>query len=159
MQTAIRRTKSNGESRQETTGPVVTKVGNLTADPELRFSEKGIAYCRMRLAVSTPVKPGDWAGKQKTVFYNVTAFGTLGENAAESLVKGLRLVVKGRGEVRTWTGDDGSEHKAKGVLADALGPDLRWATALVTKSPSYSKPSARRKPDDPVEEDDEEEEF
>ena len=139
----------------------MTKVGNLTSDPELRFSEKGITYCRMRLAVSIPVKPGDWAGETKTAFYDLTAFGSLAENSAESLAKGMRVFVTGKGEVRTWTGDDGTEHKEKGILADALGPDLRWATASVTKASSNSRASGKSEAnegDDNKEEEEEEEE-
>ena len=117
----------------ESSGPVVTKVGNLCADPELRFSEKGSPYCRLRLAISTPVTPGDWKGERTTTFYGVTAFGSLAENAAESLQKGDRIVVTGPGEIRTWTDDAGVEHKEKVILADALGPDLRWADAEVRR--------------------------
>jgi single-strand DNA-binding protein len=116
-------------------GPVVTKIGNLTSEPELRFAEStGKAYCRMRIGVSTPVKAGDWAGERRTDFYDVTAFGSLAENAAESLDKGDRIVVTGQGELRSWTGDNGVEHKGKVIVADALGPDLRWATASVVRT-------------------------
>jgi single-strand DNA-binding protein len=124
-------------------GPVVTKTGNLTSDPELRFAEStGKAYCRMRIGVSTPVKPGDWTGERRTDFYDVTAFGTLAENAAESLEKGDRILVTGQGEVRSWTGDNGVEHKGKVIVADALGPDLRWAMASVVRT-TRARPVAR----------------
>lgn len=119
-------------------GPAVVKVGNLTSDPELRYSPSGKAYVRMRLAVSSPKVPGDWAGERATVFYDVTAFGSLAEHAAESLSKGTRVLVSGRGEVRKWTDDKGQERSGKGILADALGPDLRWATATVARA-SQSK--------------------
>lgn len=114
-------------------GPAVTRVGNITADPELRFSEKGNPYTRLRIAVDVPKVPGDWAGERETTFYGVTCFGSLAENVAESLRKGDRIVVTGRPESRTWTGDDGKEHTEKVILADALGPELRFATAVVTK--------------------------
>ena len=64
----------------------------------------------------------------------MTAFGSLAEHTAESLSKGMRLIVTGKGEVRTWTDNDGTEHSSKGILADAIGPDLRWAKAEVTKA-------------------------
>lgn len=115
-------------------GPVVTKVGNLTADPELAFGASGKPYARLRLAVDTPKVPGDWAGERLTTYYDVTAFGSLAEHAAECLAKGARILVTGTGEVRTWTGEDGAEHRSKGILADALGPDLRWATATVSRA-------------------------
>jgi single-strand DNA-binding protein len=67
--------------------------------------------------------------------------GTLGQHAAASLSKGDRVIVMGRGETRTWTGDDGIEHTSKGILADALGPDLRWAIAKPNKSVHTSSPA------------------
>jgi len=140
MSTATKKTHDTTEASPN--GPVVTKVGNLCADPELRFAASGKPYCRLRIAVSTPVKPGDWAGERKTTFYDVTAFGTLAENAAESLHKGDRVFVTGRGEVRTWTGDDGVERTGKGILADALGPDLRFATVEVQKAHQAGSPAA-----------------
>jgi single-strand DNA-binding protein len=88
----------------------------------------------MRIAVSTPKVEGDWSGERETSFYHVTAFGSLAENVANCLRKGTRVVVTGRGEVRNWTGDDGTEYESEGILADAIGPDLRWATAAVTKT-------------------------
>jgi len=141
MPTARTRNKSKDKAEAPNHGPVVTKVGNLTADPELRYSERETAYCRLRIAVAVPVKAGDWAGERKTAFYGVTAFGTLAENAAECLAKGMRIVVTGLGEVRTWTGDDGAERKEKAILAEALGPDLRWATATVAKVTASKGPA------------------
>jgi single-strand DNA-binding protein len=136
MATIRQRHEASRTSDASATGdPVVTRVGNLTADPELRLGESsGRPYARMRIAVSTPKVPGDWAGEQETSFYDVTAFGTLAENVAWCLSRGTRVVVTGRGEVRTWTGDDGTEHTSEGILADAIGPDLRWATVTVTRS-------------------------
>jgi single-strand DNA-binding protein len=146
MPTATKASEKKTETPSR--GPVVTKIGNLTADPELRFSEKGTPYCRMRLAVSTPVKPGDWAGERKTSYYDVTAFGTLAENATDSLGKGDRVLVTGRGEVRSWTGDDGTDHSEKVILADGLGPDLRWATATIARNASGDRSSSQAPHDD-----------
>lgn len=112
--TTARVEKSGAPDKTAVKGPIVTKVGNLVADPELRFSTAGKAYCRMRLAVSVPVTPGDWGGERQTSFYDVTAFGGLAEHAAESLTKGDRIMVTGAGEMRTWTGDDGTEHQGEG---------------------------------------------
>jgi single-strand DNA-binding protein len=130
-------------------GPVVTKVGNLCADPELRFGNaSGKLYLRARLAVSTPVTPGDWTGEKRTMFYDVTAFTPLAEHVAESLTKGARAIVTGRAQERTWTADDGSEHIEKGILADAIGPDLRWATVKVTKAFPRNRSSGNAEPSD-----------
>ena len=127
-------------------GRVVTVVGNLTADPELRFGQASqTPYARMRIAVSTPKVEGNWSGERETNFYDVTAFATLAVNVAECLTKGTRVVVTGREEVRIWTGEDGTEREAKGILADAIAPDLRWATAKVMKSfrPKTTRGSAQ----------------
>lgn len=113
--------------------PVETQVGNLTADPKLQRSARGTPYCRMRLAVSVPVTHGDWGSGRSTRYFDVTAFGTLAEHCAQSLHRGDRVVVAGRTETRTWTGNDGTERTETVILAEALGPDLRWATATLER--------------------------
>ena len=130
----------------------VGKVGNLTRDPELGYgAESGTAVCRFGLAVSTPVTPGDWSGPRSTVFYEITAFGTLAEHAAQSLTKGARIVVIGRPELDEWTANDGSARTTKRILANAIGPDLRWANVDVhrtgKKTPTET-PTAEEELDD-----------
>jgi single-strand DNA-binding protein len=121
----------------------VTKVGNLVADPELLFGkESKKPFCRVRMAVNTPVTPGDWAGERQTDFYDITLFNDFAENVAGSISKGHRVVATGRPETRTWTDDDGKEHKEKGIVAEAFGPDLRWAIAEVTRTPRSRSQSA-----------------
>lgn len=137
MATATKKQRQSTDANS----PIVTKVGNLTADPELRFGPSGTPYCRMRIAVPTPVEPGNWAGERTTTFYDVTTFKSLAENAAESLHKGDRILVTGRGEVRTWTDDHGSEHTGKAILAEAVGPDLRFAKVTVERA-SKAEPAA-----------------
>ncbi len=143
-------TKQATDTTPKTRGPSVTKVGNLCADPELRFATTGKAYARMRIAVTSPVVPGEWAGARDTAYYDVTAFGTLAEHAAESLSKGDRVVVTGTAEVREYTAKDGSAQKAKGILAEALGPDLRFTTATVAKPQrSEAGPPSSRDDEEP----------
>jgi single-strand DNA-binding protein len=125
---------STNQTQTRKAGPVVTRVGSLVASPELLIAKSGRPFARMRILVSTPKETGNGVGDRETVGYDVTAIGTLGEHAAACLSKGDRIIVNGRGETRTWTGDDGREHVAKGILADSLGPDLRWATVKVNKS-------------------------
>jgi single-strand DNA-binding protein len=111
----------------------VSKVGNMTKEPELRFGQdKGTPFCRFGLATETPKVPGQWSGERVTEFYDVTCFGSLAEHVAE-LDKGTRVLVIGRGEVEHWTDNDGNERMSKRIVADACGPDLRWATADVQK--------------------------
>jgi len=136
----------------KTKGPITVKTGNLVEDPVLRFAASGKAYARMRIAVEVPVIPGNWAGGRTTAFYDVTAFSSLAEHAAECLAKGDRIVVTGSGEFRTWIGEDGKEHSGKGILADALGPDLRWMTVEMQRAERKGA-TQEKKSDDAVDTD------
>ena len=105
----------------------ISFVGNLTADPKLIFGNSGKA----RATFSVAVNEGQ-GEDEKTHFVNVTAFGSLAENIADSLSKGQRVVVVGR--LNTYAKDvtiDGDEKSLTMVnfTASAIGPDLRWATA------------------------------
>ena len=109
----------------------ISFVGNLTGDPKLIFGDSGKA----RATFSVAVNEGQ-GETEKTHFVNVTAFGSLSENIADSLSKGQRVVVVGR--LNTYSKDvtiDGDEKSLTMVnfTASAIGPDLRWATAKVTK--------------------------
>jgi single-strand DNA-binding protein len=107
----------------------VTVIGNVTRDPELRFIASGQANCSLGLAVNRR-----WQNRQtqeweeKVSFFNVVAWGELGENVAESITKGNRVIVTGRLEQRSWETDNGE------IVADEIAPSLRWATAQVTRT-------------------------
>ncbi|MFI5910920.1 single-stranded DNA-binding protein [Dactylosporangium sp. NPDC051541] len=113
----------------------VTVVGNLTADPELRFLPDGKAMARFSVA-STPrrfdQKTGGYADGKAT-FMRCTVFGPMAEHMAESLNKGTRVVVSGRLEQSQWQTDEGDKRSAIGMLVDEIGPSLRFATAKVQK--------------------------
>jgi single-strand DNA-binding protein len=109
------------------TEAAVSFAGNLTDDPELRHTEAGIARAMFRVAVS-----GRRA--QQASFFTVIVWRDQAEHAAESLSKGSRVVVVGRLQQRTWTAEDGSARSTVEVLADELGPSLRWATATTTRA-------------------------
>lgn len=98
-------------------------VGNLVADPELRFSAAGKAWTSARLAVK-PFVPGE--NDPETIFVNLVMFGSLAENVAEQLRKGDRIAVTGRLEDDNWTGKDGIERPGQKIVVDGLGPDLRF---------------------------------
>ena len=111
----------------------VTVVGNITRDPELRFTPTGQAVATFGMAVNRRYqKNGQW--EEQTSFFNVTAWGTLGENASNSLHKGARVLVSGRLEQRSWETQEGEKRSVVEVVADEIGPSLRWATAQVTKN-------------------------
>ena len=114
----------------------ITVVGNITRDPELKFLNSGQAATRLSIAVSRR-----WQNRQtqeweeKTSFFDVQCYGTMAENAANSLSKGARVVVTGRMEQRSWETDNGEKRSAFEIVADEIAPSLRWATAVVTKTP------------------------
>jgi single-strand DNA-binding protein len=111
----------------------VTLVGNLTREPELRFTQSGQAIATLGIAVSRRYQQnGEW--QEKTSFFNVTAWGQLGENAASSLSKGARAIVTGRLEQRSYETQDGEKRSVVEVVADEIGPSLRWATAQVDRN-------------------------
>ena len=112
----------------------ITLTGNLTRDPELRFTTGGRGVASFGLAVNRRYQVnGEW--QEQTSYFNVTAWGQLGENAAATFTKGTRVVVTGRLEQREYTSREGEKRTAIDVIADELGPSLRWATATVVRTP------------------------
>ena len=111
----------------------VSIVGNLVADPELRFTKGGAAIASLRVAVNRRWnKDGEW--EEETSFFDVTAWAQIAENCAESLTKGMRVVVTGRLEEQKWEDKETKEPRRKIVIiADEVAPSMRWATADVTK--------------------------
>jgi single-strand DNA-binding protein len=111
----------------------VTIVGNLTREPELRFTQGGRAICTLGLAVSRRYQVNnEW--QEQTSFFNVVAWAQLGENAAASLNKGMRVLVTGRLEQRSYETSDGEKRSVVEVVAEEIGPSLRWATASVDRN-------------------------
>jgi single-strand DNA-binding protein len=108
------------------TEPSVSFAGNLTDDPELRHTESGIARAMFRVAVSG-------RREQEASFFTVVVWRDQAEHAAQSLLKGCRVVVIGRLQQRAWTTEDGSARSVVEVVAEELGPSLRWATATATR--------------------------
>ena len=107
----------------------VSVVGNLTADPELRYTAAGVPVAGMRVIVNhrrynKDAREWEDAGASAV---DVTAWKQLGENAAKSLRKGQEIIVSGPAVLRTFQRRDGSEGTALEVTADSIGPNLRWA--------------------------------
>jgi single-strand DNA-binding protein len=112
----------------------VTVVGNLTDDPELRYTPNGAAVATLRVAVNRRIPDGSGGWKDaETSFFRVNVWRSLAENAAESLTRGSRVVVVGRLRSRSWENQEGETRSAVEIEADELGPSLRWATAKVEK--------------------------
>src|SRR5688572_13806741 len=111
----------------------VTLVGNVTRDPELRYTTGGRGVASFGLAVNRRYKK-DGEDVEQVSFFNVVAWADLGENVAASLVKGTRVIVIGRLEQREYEARDGGKRSVVEVVADAIGPDLRWAQVEVQKN-------------------------
>jgi len=110
----------------------VTLVGNITRDPELRFTQGGRGVASFGLAVNRRYQQnGEW--QEQTSFFNITAWAELGENAAASLTKGSRVIVTGRLQQREYETREGEKRTIVEVIADELGPSLRWAQAQVER--------------------------
>lgn len=124
--------RTRSERTREPKGPM-TKVGNLTRDPELKFGASGTAYSTFVIAVDRPKVAGDWSGERVTDFYECVAFKQLAENVAESLEKGNRVIVAGDGELETYKDPDGNERTNKRIVCNHVGAELRFATAQITK--------------------------
>jgi single-strand DNA-binding protein len=111
----------------------VTVVGNITRDPELRYTTGGRAVTSFGLAVNRRYQVNnEW--QEQTSFFDIVAWAQLGENAAASLNKGARVIVSGRLEQRSWETQNGEKRSKVEIVADEIGPSLRWATATVART-------------------------
>src|SRR5687768_14374059 len=115
---------------------VITVVGNLTSDPELKFTPSGAAVANFTVA-STPrtfdKQTNEWKDGDP-LFIRCDAWRQMAENVAESLQKGQRVVVTGSLRVRNFERQDGSKGTSVEMNVDEVGPSLKWATAKVTKT-------------------------
>ncbi|HEX5405247.1 MAG TPA: single-stranded DNA-binding protein [Pseudonocardiaceae bacterium] len=114
---------------------VVHITGNLTADPELRFTGNGTAVANFTVA-STPRtldrQSGEWKDGE-ALFLRCTAWRQMAENVAESLSRGARVVVEGRLRQRSYETKDGERRTVVELDVDEIGPSLKFTTAKVTK--------------------------
>jgi single-strand DNA-binding protein len=113
----------------------VTLVGNITDDPELRFTPSGAPVANFTVAVNRRYRTpeGQWEDKLDG-FFRCSCWRDMAENVAESLTKGTRVVVAGRLQQRSWEDGDGNRRSTIEVQVDEVGPSLRWANANVVKS-------------------------
>ncbi len=114
----------------------ITVAGNITRDPELKFLNSGQAAVRLSIAVNRR-----WQNRQtqeweeRVSYFEVAGYGALAENAANSLTKGTRVIVSGRLEQRSWETENGEKRSIVEINADEIAPSLRFATAVVTRTP------------------------
>jgi single-strand DNA-binding protein len=116
-------------------GNSVTLVGNLVEDPELRFTPSGVAMAKIRVAVNRRWRDQQDQWQEETSFFGGTLWREAAENAAESLQKGMRVIITGSLEQRSWETQEGDKRSIVEIRIEELGPSLRWATASVTKAP------------------------
>lgn len=133
---------------------ILTVIGNLTADPELRFTPSGAAVANFTVA-STPRafdrQSNEWKDGE-ALFLRCSLWKEAAENVAESLTKGTRVIVSGRLKQRSFETREGEKRTVYELDVDEVGPSLRYATAKVTRGvrtdngPSRPKPAASEDP-------------
>lgn len=111
----------------------IVVMGNLTRDPELRFTQGGKAICSMSVAQNRRFQQnGEWVDGP-TNFFNVTVWDTVGENIASSLTKGDRVVVVGRLDFREYENKEGQNVRTHDLIAEEVCPSLKWATCELSR--------------------------
>ena len=138
---APRCTKGRHRHDQRPPPPI---VGNLTRDPEIRYTREGQATATLGVAANRRWQnreTNEW--EESTSFFDVVAWRDLAENVALSLTKGMRVIVTGRLEQRSWETEDGDRRFKVEIVADEVGPSLRFATVDVHRT---SSAPARRRP-------------
>ena len=114
----------------------ITVIGNLTADPELRFTTSGAAVCNFTVA-STPRafdrQANEWKDGE-TLFMRCSVWREAAENVAESLQKGTRVIVQGRLKARSYETKEGERRTSQELEVDEVGPSTKYATAKVTRN-------------------------
>jgi len=114
----------------------VSILGNLTRDPELRFTPNGTPVVSFGVAVNRRTqdkKTGEWINNVD--FFNVIAWFKLAENCAESLSKGDRVLVTGRLSQRSWEDKDGQKRSVVEIIANAVAPSLEFASCKIERNP------------------------
>ena len=136
----------------------VTLVGNVTRDPEIRYTPSGQTVATFGLAVNRRWQnrqTNEW--EEQVSFFDVKCWAQMAENVSDSITRGTRVIVSGRLEQRSWETDNGEKRSKVEVVADEIAPSLRWATAQVQKierrdgaSGGGSAPAARPVPNEPA---------
>lgn len=127
---------------------IITVVGNLTADPELRYTQGGLAVANFTIA-STPRtfdrQANDWKDGE-ALFLRASCWREFAEHVAGSLTKGARVVATGRLKQRSYETKEGEKRTAIELEVDEIGPSLRYATAQVTRASGGGAGGAQQRP-------------
>lgn len=117
--------------------PYITVVGNLSSDPELRFTSSGHAVANFTIA-QTPrsfnSQSKEWVDDE-TLWVRASVWREAAENIAETLTKGMRVIAHGRLQARSFEDKQGNQRTSWELQVEEIGPSLRWATAQVNRSP------------------------
>ena len=119
---------------------VITVVGNLTADPELRYTQNGLPVANFTIASTPRVfdrQANEWKD-QDALFLRASVWREFAEHVAGSLTKGMRVIAQGRLRQRSYQDREGNQRTAIELEVDEIGPSLRYATAQVTRAQSSS---------------------
>ena len=109
--------------------------GKLNRDPELRYFENGSAVCNTGMAINKTWTDPKGQKQESTEFFDLSIWGKMGENVAESFSRGDRIMVVGSLKIRRVEGDDGSKKQFPEINVEEIGPTLRWATTTQSKNP------------------------
>jgi len=115
-------------------GNNVQVVGNVTRDPELRYTPSGASVTNFSIAYNRRYERN---GQQveEVSFFDVVCWGTLADNVAASISKGIRVIVEGRLDQRSWETPQGEKRSKIEITADEVSPSLRWASVEVQRNP------------------------
>lgn len=122
----------------------ITIVGNLVADPELKYLPSGAAVANFTVANNPRYfdrQAGEWKDGTPS-FHRCNIWQHMAEHTSETLTRGMRVIVQGRVRQRTFDTKEGEKRTVQEIEVDAIGPDLRYATAKVTKSTTRSQAAA-----------------
>jgi single-strand DNA-binding protein len=130
--------------------PSMTLIGNVTADPELRFTQSGTAVANFSVAQTPRTRDratGEWRDGQ-ALFMRCTVWQDFAEHVAESLRRGMRVVVVGRLKQRSFETREGDKRTVVEMEVDSVGPDLRWQVATVQKASRGGQPQSGQPADE-----------
>lgn len=146
-----RSTPSDTKGKTDMTGSTITITGNLTRDPELRFTPSGQATTSFGIAVNRRwLNRGERTWEESTSSFDVVAWAILAENATQSLARGTRVTVTGRLEQRSWETPEGQRRSKVEIIASDIATSPAWVTANVTKSDRQAREASPVNEDRPA---------